>query len=37
MKFVQAVKEIRLLVSEVRKLAILITQRKNDKSKKPSR
>ena len=35
MKLIQLVKELRLLLSEVRKLAVLIS-RKDDKSEKPS-
>ena len=37
MKFIQAVKELRLLCSEIRKLAVLIANRKDNKSEKPSR
>ena len=36
MMFIQAVKELRLLIAEIRKCAVLIAQRKSDKSKKPS-
>ena len=34
MMFIQAVKELRLLIAEIRKCAVLIAQRKSDKSEK---
>ena len=37
MKLIQFVKELRMLVAETRKLAILIHDWKDDKSEKPSR
>jgi hypothetical protein len=37
MKLIQLVKELRLLIAELRRCAAYIAERKNDDSKKPSR
>ncbi len=36
MKFIQLVKELRLLIAEVRRCAMFISKRKSNKSEKPS-
>jgi len=36
MKLIQLVKELRLLIAEVRRCAVLIADRKSNKSEKPS-
>ena len=36
MKFIQTVKELRLLIAELRRCAVFVSKRKNNKSEKPS-